>query len=107
MSKEIKYTETQTNKIYRREAGICAFKVLCVTEEGIIIPLPCVFGEEAKTELPLSDAEKSHYIEGSSHADVTLYYTVSGGRASSFQAKYWGPTPPQFFPTNGEKISRY
>lgn len=102
---EIKYTETQLNKLYRREAGIWAFRVLRITEGGIIISLPKAFGENKTTEIPLSPKTKALYKVGD-YADITLYYTVTDGTASSFRAKYWGPTPPQFIPTNGENISR-
>ncbi len=102
---EIKYNEIQLNKLNRRDAGIWAFRVLNVTQEGIIIQLPKAFGEEATAEIPLSDKVKALYTVDS-YADITLSYTVSEGKSSSYQARYWGKTPPKFIPTNGEKISR-
>ncbi len=101
---ETKYNETQLNKLYRRETQIWAFKVLDVIQEGIVIQLPKAFGENKTTEIPLAPKTKALYKVGD-HVDLTLSYTVSGGTASSFRAKYWGPTPPQFIPTNGENIS--
>ena len=42
---ETKYNEIQLNKLYRRQFDICAFQVLSVTQEGIVIQLPKVFGQ--------------------------------------------------------------
>ena len=102
---ETKYNEIQLNKLYRRQSDICAFQVLSVTQEGIVIQLPKVFGENKTTEIPLSSKTKALYKVGD-YADLTLSYTVTDGTASSFQAKYWGPTPAQFVPASGEKISK-
>ena len=102
---ETKYNETQLNKLYRREAGICAFKVLELVPEGIVIQLSKALGEDKTTEIPLSPKTKALYKVGD-YADLTLSYTVTDGTASSFQAKYWGPTPAQFVPASGEKISK-
>lgn len=102
---EGKYSETQLNKLFRREAGIWAFKVLGLVPEGIVIQLPKAFGENKTTEFPLSPKTKTLYKVGD-YADLTLSFTASGGLSHSFRAQYWGPTPPQFVPTNGEKISR-
>ncbi len=102
---ETKYNEIQLNKLYRRQSDICAFQVLSVTQEGIVIQLPKVFGENKTTEIPLSPKTKTLYKVGD-YADITLSYTVSGGTSSSFRAKYWGPTPPQFVPKNRENISK-
>ena len=102
---EIKYNEMQLNKSNRQDAGIWAFRVLDVTQEGIIIQLPKAFGEDATEEIPLSDKMKALCTVGS-YVDITLSYTVSEGESSSYQAWYWGKTPPKFIPTNGEKISR-
>lgn len=73
---EIRYDETQLNKLYRREA-----------------------------EIPLSPKTRVLYKVGD-YADLTLSYAVTGGTANSFRAKYWGPTPPQFVPKNEENISK-
>lgn len=102
---EIKYNETQLNKLYRREAGIRAFKVLNVTQEGIVIPLPEVFGKMKTTEMPLSVETKTLYKVGD-YADISLSYTVSDGVSNSFQARYYGKTPPKFIPENEENISK-
>lgn len=102
---ETKYNETQLNKLYRREAGICAFKVLELVPGGIVIQLPKAFGENKTTELPLSPKTKAIYKAGS-YVDIVLSYTVSGGISRSFQARYIGPTPLQFVPANGENISK-
>ncbi len=102
---EGKYSETQLNKLFRREAGIWAFKVLELVPEGIVIQLPKAFGENKTAEIPLSPKTKTLYKVGD-YADLTLFYTVTDGAASSFRAKYWGQTPPQFFPANWEKISK-
>lgn len=102
---EIRYDETQLNKLYRREAGIWAFKVLELVPEGIVIQLPKAFGENKKTEIPLSPKTRALYKVGD-YTDLTLFFTVSGGTASSFRTKYWGPTPPQFVPKNRENISK-
>ena len=99
------YNEIQLNKSYRREAGIWAFKALDLTPEGIMIQLPRPFGEDATTEIPLTPKTKALYKVGD-YIDITLTYTVTDGIARSFQAKYWGKTPPQFIPTNGENISK-
>lgn len=93
---ETKYNEIQLNKLYRRQSDICAFQVLSVTQEGIVIQLPKVFGENKTTDIPLSSKTKALYKVGD-YAD---------GTASSFQAKYWGPTPAQFVPASGDKISK-
>lgn len=76
---EGKYSETQLNKLFRREAGIRAFKVLELVPEGIVIQLPKAFGENKTAKIPLSPKTKARYI---------------------------GQTPPQFFPANWEKISK-
>ena len=93
---ETKYNEIQLNKLYRRQSDICAFQVLSVTQEGIVIQLPKVFGENKTTDIPLSSKTKALYKVGD-YAD---------GTASSCQAKYWGPTPAQFVPASGDKISK-
>ncbi len=102
---ETKYNEIQLNKLYRKEAGIWAFKVLELVTEGIVIQLPKAFGENKTTEIPLAPKTKALYKVGD-YTDLTLSYTVSGGTSSSFRAKYWGPTPPQFVPANKENISK-
>ncbi|MFG6330521.1 MAG: hypothetical protein K1W28_01625 [Lachnospiraceae bacterium] len=102
---EIRYDETQLNKLYRREAGIWAFRVLELVPEGIVVQLPKAFGENKTTEIPLSPKTKAFYKVGD-YADIALKYTVSGGVSHSFQARYIGPTPPQFIPINGENISK-
>lgn len=73
---EIRYDETQLNKLFRREAGICAFEVLELVTEGIVIQLPKAFGENKTTEIPLSPKTKALYKVGD-HVDLTLSYTVS------------------------------
>ena len=99
------YNEIQLNKSYRREAGIWAFRVLALTPEGITIQLPRPFGEDAVTEIPLTPKTKALFRIGD-YVDISLSYTVTDGTANSFQAKYWGKTPLQFIPTNGENISK-
>ena len=102
---EIRYNETQLNKLYRREAGIWAFRVLGITPGGIVIQLPKPFGENKTTEIPLSPKTQALYKIGD-YADISLSYTVSDGVSNSFQARYYGKTPPKFIPENGENISK-
>ena len=47
---EGKYSETQLNKLFRREAGIRAFKVLELVPEGIVIQLPKEIGRASCRE---------------------------------------------------------
>lgn len=68
----------RTYKLNRRDAGIWAFRVLDVTQEGIIIQLPKAFGEDATAEIPLSDKMKALYTVGS-YTDITLIPQLAQG----------------------------
>ena len=95
----------QLNRYQRKMNGIQAFKILGVTDEGIVIPLPKAFGENRTTGFPLSDTALSA-CEVGKYADFTLSYTTYDGKAHSYMVKFWGITPPEFIPTNGEDIGR-
>lgn len=96
----------QLNRYQRKMNGIQSFKVLDITDMEILIQLPREFGENRTTKIPLS-SEALSACEIGMYVDVTLSYTVYNGQApSSYMAKFWGVTPPEFIPTNGEDIGR-
>lgn len=89
--------DEQLNKYQRKTNDIQAFKILAVTDTGIVIRLPQVFGENRTTEFPLSDRIRSA-CEVGMYVDFSLEYTIYGGEAHSFKAKFWGITPSEFIP---------
>lgn len=96
----------QLNRYQRKMNGIQAFKILGVTDTEIIIRLPREFGENRTTKIPLS-SEALSACEIGMYADIALSYTVYDEQIpSSYIAKFWGITPKEFIPTNGEDIGR-
>lgn len=98
-----KHNENQLNKFQRKNNGIKAFKILAVTDTGIIIRLPHAFGENKTAELSLTDKTRDDCQVGR-YVDFIISYTSFNGKANSFSAKFWGFTPPEFVPQNGAEI---
>lgn len=100
---EVKHSSEQSSKHCRKMNGIQAFKILDVTDAGIVIRLPQEFGENATTEVPLTDETRMACAVGR-YVDITLQYTVHDGRSTSFELRFWGFTPEEFCHQNGEEI---
>lgn len=90
----------------RKMNGIQAFKIFGVEGKEIIVQLPREFGEGKTTEIPLSN-EALNVCEVGMYVDLVFSFSVYGGEISdSYTVKFWGITPKQFIPTDGEAVGK-
>lgn len=83
----------------RRMSNITAHRVFEIKGNNLIIGVPLVLSKNGKISVAMSDTSD---IKPGSYLDFQFSYTISNGKANSYQARYLGETPPEFSPKNGE-----
>lgn len=87
------------SKVDRRMNGITSHKVFEVEGNDLVIAVPSVLSKDSKISFLMSDTSS---IKQGDYVDFCFTYTVTNGRANSYQAQFLGITPPEFKPENGE-----
>lgn len=87
------------SKIDRRMNGVSSHKVIGVEGNNLVIAVPSVLSKDGKIPFLMSDTSG---IKQGDYVDFCFAYTVTNGRANSYQAQFLGITPPEFKPENGE-----
>ncbi len=82
-------------KIDRQRGGITAHKVLEVKGDNVIIGVPHVLSKDGSISVAMSDTSG---IKPGTYLDFQFAYTISDGKANSYQARFLGETPLRFIP---------
>lgn len=90
------------SKIDRRMNGVSSHKVIGVEGNNLVIAVPLVLSKDGKISFLMSDTSG---IKQGDYVDFCFAYTVTNGRANSYQAQFLGITPPGFEPENGQAFT--
>lgn len=89
--------------IDRERAGITSHRVIEVRENDLTIGVPLVLSRDGCISIPMSDTSE---IKPGMCLDFRFSYTISNGRANSYQTRYLGETPSKFAPKDGETYTK-
>ena len=90
------------SKIDRRMNGITSHRVFEVKGNDLVIAVPSVLSKDGKISFLMSDTLG---IKQGDYVDFCFAYTVTNGRANSYQAQFLGITPSGFEPENGQAFT--
>ena len=90
------------SKIDRRMNGVSSHKVIGVEGNNLVIAVPSVLSKDGKIPFLMSDTSG---IKQGDYVDFCFAYTVTDGRANSYQAQFLGITPSGFEPENGQAFT--
>lgn len=77
----------------REMKGITSHRVIEVRENSLIIGVPAVLAEDGRISIPMSDTSD---IKPGTCLDFQFTYTITNGKANSYQAILLGKTPTGF-----------
>ena len=86
----------------RRLNGITAHRVFAISGNNLVIGVSPVLSKDGKISVPMSDVSG---IKPGVYLDFRFAYTVTNGRANSYQAQFLGITPPGFEPEYGQAFT--
>ena len=79
--------------------GITSHKVYEVNGNNLVIGVSPVLSKDGKISIPVFDVSG---IKSGIYLDFHFAYTITNGRANSYQAQFLGITPPGFEPESGD-----